>query len=306
MMVALTVIAAVSALPAQGQARGERGVLAREAVVYLAPDAKSAKLGQAGRGREVAVLDRSREWLQGFITLGPGKEVTGWILDKGLVRTSTPNGDRILFGEAAESEAEASRRGGRKLAAEDAMRLYYRTAEYFPNSPLAGEALYRAADIRWQIDSADAKRRPSSKDDPRYRPLINEEFVREVKKRFPNTRWAAMAEFLKLENKLCGDWQGQSKCPEKETELYEEYVKDHPQSPKAPEALYLAAGRQAALIEIYKTENNPSRAAGARARGIALAQRIASQYAESDLGPRATRLVYAMEQQIPLYGNTVE
>ncbi|MGH9601465.1 MAG: hypothetical protein ACRD24_03660, partial [Terriglobales bacterium] len=179
-------------------------------------------------------------------------------------------------------------------------------AEYFPNSPLAGEALYHAADIRWQIDSADAKSRPSAKDSPSYRPLIDEEFVRQVKKRFPNTKWAAMADFLKLENKLCGDWQGQSKCPEKETELYEEYAKEHPQSPKVAEALYLAAGRQVALIEIYKTENNPSRSAGARTRGIALAHRIVSQHADGEWALRAARLVYMMEQQIPLYGNTVE
>lgn len=290
---------------AHAQAK-ERGVLVREAQVYLAPDAKSAKLGQAGRGREIAVLDRSREWVQGFITVGPGKDITGWMINKGIVTASTPKGDHILFGEAVESEQEATRRRGRKGAAEDAMRLYYRTAEYFPNSPLAGEALYRAADIRWQIDAADARSRPSAKDDPRYRPLINEEFIREVKKRFPNTKWAAMAEFLKLDNKLCGDWQGQSKCPEKETEIYEEYVKEYPQSPKVPEALYLAAGRQAALIEIYKTENNPSKSAAARTRGIALAQRIVSQYADSEWANRAIRLVFMMEQQIPLYGNTVE
>ena len=303
---ALVAIAAVAA-QAHGQAaRGERGVLMREAVVYLTPDAKSAKLGQAGRGREVAVLDRSREWIKGFITVGPGKDITGWMLDKGVVLGSTPNGDRILFGEAADSEAEASRRGGRKGAPEDAMRLYYRTAEYFPNSTLAGEALYRAADIRWQMDARDARSRPSAKDDPRYRPLINDDFIREVKKKFPNTKWAAMAEFLRIENKLCGDWQGQSKCPEKETEIYEEYVKEYPQSPKAPEALYLAAWRQAALIEIYKTETNPSRSAAARARGIALAQRIVSQHADSEWALRAARLAFAMEQQIPLYGNTVE
>ncbi len=305
---ALVLATALGAAPsAHAQAtRGERGVLMREAVVYLTPDAKSAKLGQAGRGREVAVLDRSREWIKGFITVGPGKDITGWILDKGVVLTSTPSGDRILFGEAVDSEAEASRRGGRKGAAEDAMRLYYRTADYFPSSPLAGEALYRAVDIRWQMDARDAKSRPSAKDDPRYRPHIEEEFVREVKKKFPNTKWAAMAEFLKIDNKLCGDWQGQSKCPEKETEIYEEYVKDHPQSPKAPEALYLAAWRQAALIEIYKTENNPGRSAGARARGIALAQRIVAQHAESEWALRAARLAFALEQQVPLYGNTVE
>ncbi|MGH9602382.1 MAG: hypothetical protein ACRD24_08320 [Terriglobales bacterium] len=303
---AAVLCAALPVASAQPSPTRQRGVLVREAIVYLAPDAKSAKLGQAGRGREVAVLDHSREWVQGFITIGPGKDITGWILNKGLVAAATPHGDRILFGEAVDSEAEASRRGGRKGAAEDAMRLYYRTAEYFPNSPLAGEALYRAVDIRWQMDARDAKSRPSAKDDPRYRPHIEEEFVREVKKKFPDTKWAAMAEFLKIDNKLCGDWQGQSKCPEKETEIYEDYVKEYPQSPKAPEALYLAAWRQAALIEIYKTESNPSRSTAARARGIALAQRIISQHGESEYALRAARLAFAMEQQIPLYGNTVE
>ncbi len=301
----LLAVAAGAETAAHAQAK-ERGVLVREAIVYIAPDAKSAKLGQAVRGREIAVLARSREWVQGFVTVGPGKDITGWILDKGVVGAATPNGDRILFGEAADSEAEASRRRGRKGAAEDAMRLYYRTAEYFPSSPLAGEALYRAAEIRWQLDAADARSRPSSKDDPRYRPLIDEELVREVKKKFPNSKWASLAEFLKLENKLCGDWQAQSKCPEKETGIYEEYVKEHPQSPKVAEALYLAAWRQAALVEIYKTENNPSRSAAARARGIALAQRVMAQHAESEWALRAARLAYLMEQQVSLYGNTVE
>ena len=37
-----------------------------------------------------------------------------------------------------DSEAQASRRGGRKFAAQDALRLYERLAEYFPKSPYAG------------------------------------------------------------------------------------------------------------------------------------------------------------------------
>ena len=68
-------------------------------------------------------------------------------------------------------------------------------------------------------------------------------------KKFPNTKWADLAAFRMLDNKLCGDWLAQSKCPEMESALYEKYVAEHPQSPKAAEALYLAAWRQAALIE---------------------------------------------------------
>ena len=39
-----------------------------------------------------------------------------------------------------------------------------------------------------------------------------------------------------LDNKLCGDWQGESKCPEREAEVYEKYADEHPQSPVAAEA----------------------------------------------------------------------
>ena len=47
--------------------------------------------------------------------------------------------------------------------------MYARTQEYFPNSPLAGEALYRAADIRWQLDVEDYRSRPSAKErDPTW------------------------------------------------------------------------------------------------------------------------------------------
>ena len=38
-----------------------------------------------------------------------------------------------------------------------------------------------------------------------------------------------------LDNKICGDWQGSEKCPEKESELYVKYADDHPESPKAAE-----------------------------------------------------------------------
>jgi hypothetical protein len=40
------------------------------------------------------------------------------------------------------------------------MRLYYRIYDLFPASPLAAEGLYRAADIRWQIERSDVLTRP--------------------------------------------------------------------------------------------------------------------------------------------------
>src|SRR5215472_7160763 len=129
-----------------------------------------------------------------------------------------------------------------------AMRLYYRVYDLFPNSPLAAEGLYRAADIRWQIERSDVLTRPSAREREAYmRGQIDEEWMKLVIKKFPGTKWADLAAFHMLENKLCGDWQGASKCPEKESELYEKYVKEHPQSPSNPEALYDAAWRQSEI-----------------------------------------------------------
>ncbi len=285
----------------------ERALAVREAVLYVAPEVTSAKLGNVGRGRELVILEKSQGWLHVLASVTPERDVNGWVLDKGMVRTSTPNGDRILFGEAADSEAEASRRHGRRGAAGDAQRLYYRMAEYFPTSPLAGEALFRAADIKWQLDYEDMMSRPSAKErDPGDRLPLDEEGMRQVRKKFPNTKWADLAAFRMLDNKLCGDWLAQSKCPEMESRLYEKYADEHPQSPKTAEALYLAAWRQAALIEIYKTEENAGHSAGARSKALALAQRVISQYPQSDWALRAQRLGYLVEQNVPTYGNTLE
>jgi hypothetical protein len=282
----------------------ERGVLVRVANIYISPDPSSAKLGEVGRGREVAVLQNSRDWVNVEANVTDERTVSGWILDKGLIRASTPNGDKILYGEAVDSEDQASRRHGRPGADQDAMRLYYETAEYFPTSPMAGEAMYRSADIRWQLEKADVMSRPSSRtEEPFMREGMEEKYLKEVIKKFSGSKWADLAAFELLDNKLCGDWQAQSKCPERETDLYLKYVKDRPQSPKAAEALYDAAYRQSALIEIYKTEADPKKSDQAKAKATDLAQRVAQQYPETDYGARAQRLLYLMQQGIPTYGN---
>ena len=161
-------IAALLIFALSAFAQVERGIMVREAQLYVSPAASSQRLAKVGRGREVAVIERSHDYIKvlaqvkdaprssSYFDETPGLSITGWLLDKGVIRASTPNGDKVLFGEAADSEAEASKRAGRRGAAEDAMRLYAATAEYFPGSPLAGEALWRSADIRWQIDRSDA------------------------------------------------------------------------------------------------------------------------------------------------------
>ena len=187
------------------------------------------------------------------------------------------------------------------------MRLYYRTAEYFPTSPLAGEGMYRSADIRWQIDKADVMSRPSAKEKEAYlREGMPEDFMKEVIKKFPGTKWADLAAFHLIENKLCGDWQGSTKCPDKEADMYEKYVNDHPQSPAIVEALYDAAWRRSALIEMYKTEGQSKKSDESRGKAIALAQKAVTQGAQSDWGPRAQLLLFMIEQNIPTYGSGVD
>src|SRR5271163_3994601 len=265
----------------------DRGTLVREAVIYLSPDTSSNKLAQVERGRELILLERSPKWLHVEALLGSnnavdpafvlededqGKTISGWVLDTGLVWASTPNGDRILFGAAVDSEDEASRRHGRRGAAQDASRLYRRIYYIFPTSPIAAEALYRFADIRSQIDKSDMQSRPSARErDPVLREGIIEDSMRQVMKKFPDSKWAQLAAFHLIDNKLCGDWQGASKCPDKEADIYEKYVKDHPESPAAAEALYDAAWRRAALIEIYKTEEQAKKSEQAKGLAIGLA-----------------------------------
>jgi hypothetical protein len=289
-------------------AQTQRGVMVREAPLYISPDSRSAKLGTVARGREVAIIDQSKNFVKVFAEMGQASDVTGWILEKGLVRDTTPNGDRILFGEAVDSENEASKRGGRKGADKDALRLYYRTYEHFPKSPLAGEALWRAADIDWQLNKSDVMGRRSARErDPFLRGRIPTELMDEVRKKFPGTKWASLASFAKIDNELCGEWKGSPKCPEKETDMYEEYVKNHPQSPKAAEALYEAAWRQAALVDMYRADNDSARSQKALARAKAILQRIQTEFAQQqDWANRAMALQFKLEQGIPTYGVPAE
>ncbi len=131
-------------------------------------------------------------------------------------------------------------------------------------------------------------------------------FMKEVIKKFPNSKWADLAAFHLIENKLCGDWQGDPKCPAKEAEIYEKYANEHPQSPAAPEALYDAASRYSALIEMYKTDEQPKKSEESKTKAMAIAQRVVTRFPQSDWGARAQRILYLIQQGIPTYGNAVE
>src|SRR6266496_2103043 len=98
-------------------AQVQRGTLVHEETIRVSPSADTAKLGEAGRGHELIIIESSREWTHVEAILreprrdadeddpeSQGKTITGWVLTKALVGTSTPDGDKIIFGEAANSE----------------------------------------------------------------------------------------------------------------------------------------------------------------------------------------------------------
>ncbi len=155
---------------------------------------------------------------------------------------------------------EAAQPHAPKDAAEEAHLLYQRVAEYFPDSPLAAEAMYRSADVRWQLDKADISTLPSAKEQEAYlRPQIYEGDMQQVMKLYPGSKEAALAAYDLLDNKLCGDWQGLPKCPEMEARLYEKYADRYPDSPKAAQALYEATYREGVLVEMYLVQEEKKR-----------------------------------------------
>ena len=282
-------------------ADAEHATLIREESLTSSAGANAQKLAQVDRGSALTILERSQADGQPWVKISMAadqqaqvsREVTGWLPAKSIVTASTANGDEIVFGQGVDSERQAEERGGRKGAAQDALRLYSRVPEMFPGSPLAAEGMWRAADIRWQLTKADFVR--SGKP-------MEEKYLREVMAKFPQSKQAELAAYDLLESQLCPEWRGLAECPIKEAALYEQYAHEHPQSPKAAEALYNAAWRQAAVTDIYRINNDRSKSDAARQKGIALARQIESQQQDQDWKMRATDLIYKLEKKIPIYG----
>ena len=302
---------------------GPRATALRITVLYVAPDPSSQKVDRVQIGREMVIAEKSGPWMRVyantdieeargndapvFDTNDTPPPVSGWIQAKGVVLETTPNGDQILMGEAANQEALASDPRGPANAAKSARYLYRRLAEMFPNSPLAPEAAWRAADDQWQIQKADAASRSSAKERDAYmREQMDEDEMKKILKYYPKTRWAALAAFELIDNKLCGDWQGSPKCPEKESEFYEKYADEYPDGPRTAQALYLAVYRQAVLVNMYGADGSDKKADAAHDRARGLAGRLKDKFAQSDYTWRAGTLVYKLDQGVPVYGIDLE
>jgi outer membrane protein assembly factor BamD (BamD/ComL family) len=308
---------------AESYDKAARATVLHDANVYVAADADAQKISLVTPGHEVVIVERNGPWVKVFANtdvrddaneddrskpeFGEDANVTpasGWIRDKGIVGPNTSGGDVILFGSAANFEDDATRPHAPKGAAGAAHLLYRRVVEYFPNSDLASEAAWRSADIRWQLDKLDVSTLPSAKEQEAYlRPQIYEGEMKKVMKMYPGSRFAAMAAYDLLDNKLCGDWQGLPKCPEMETGLYEKYAQQYPDGPKSAEALYNAVYRQGVVVTMYLVQEDRKRSQAAAQRTQALAQDLKTRYPKSDYAARAASIAFRVAQGIPIYGS---
>ncbi|HUB29637.1 MAG TPA: hypothetical protein VL967_08060 [Terracidiphilus sp.] len=298
---------------------GPRATVLRVTWLYVTPDKSAQKVGRVQVGREMVVAEKSGPWMRVYANTDIQEEhtsdqpifgsndtpppITGWVEAKGVVVEGMPNGDQILMGAAANQEAEASDPRGPANAARSAHLLYRRMVEMFPNSPLAPEAAWRAADILWQIQKSDLSSLPSAKErDPYMREQMDEDGLKKVTKLYPHTRQADLADYELIDNKLCGDWQGSPKCPERESDIFEKYAAEHPDSPRAARALYEAAYRQAVLTDMYGADGNDKKQGEAHNHARDLAARLKDKYPQSDYAWRAAALVFKLDQGVPVYG----
>lgn len=300
---------------------GPRATALQITSLYVTPDTNAERLTKVQIGRELVVAEKSGPWLRVYANTDVQEQsendpdtpmvgsdstpppISGWVQAKGIVEETTPNGDQIIMGTAANEEALAADPRGPVNAAHAAQLLYRRIAEMFPNSPLAPEAAWRAADIQWQIQKSDNSTLPSSHEQAAYlRPQINEDGLKKVIKMYPRTRWAALAAFDLIDNKLCGDWQGSPQCPEKEADVYLKYADEFPDGPRTPRALYEAVYRMAVLTNMYEAAGKADRAKDAHRRATDIAARLRTKFPDSDYTWRAGALVYKLDEGIPVYG----
>lgn len=305
-----------------GYDKSARATILHPAIVYVGPDDTSQKVAEVTPGHELVVIDHSGPWVKVFANTDtadaqdPDREpefaspddtktpASGWIRDKGIVSAATPNGDAILYGAAAELEDQAEKPHAPKDAATGAHLLYRRVFEYFPTSGLAGEAAFRSADIRWQLERTDVSTLPSAKEQEAYlRPQLYEGDLKRVMKLYPQSDYAGKAAYDLIDNKLCGDWQGLPKCPEMEANLYLKYAEQWPASPRAPEAVYNAIYRTGVLVTMYQVQDNQKRADAAADRVARMAADMHVRFPNSDFTRRAESLAFRVKQGISIYGN---
>jgi hypothetical protein len=111
MRIRLVLLAAALFVAPIASAQAQRATLVHEESIRVSPAADAAKLGEAGRGHELVILDNSRDWTQVEAIIrepkkdadeddpdSEGKTITGWLPNKALVNQTTQDGYNFFCG----------------------------------------------------------------------------------------------------------------------------------------------------------------------------------------------------------------
>lgn len=296
LLFALAVLLSLAPAPLRADTTPPKAISLREGKLFLKPDTSSAVVGEVRPGDLVAIFERSPGFARVFV------HASGWMVDQGLLPLANPKAPEVLLGAAAQLQSQAESYSGQTQTAKDAARLFFQVYEYFPQSPQAAEALYRAADIRWQLDMADL---PISSD-PSSREFPDDHWLNKVKGKYPHTPWAARAAFVLLvKHFTCGDWTEKPNCIDKEIGTYRDYLHDYSDSPMAAEAMYQIVYRDAAAWSLYSAPgsgHDAGKATQFASRTQQDAAAIASRYPGTDWTARAQFLAFEVNQGVPVYG----
>ncbi|MGH9392531.1 MAG: hypothetical protein ACRD1E_00030 [Terriglobales bacterium] len=295
MSLKLMVVGAAIAGLCAGQAVAlQKAVALAPAQLYLSPDASSSKLGEVRPGMEIGIQSASGAFVQIFAG------VSGWMANHGYVKLDDPQAPELIFGAGVGFETQAESGSGQDQAALDAARLYLSIYSDFPASARAAEALYRAAEIRWELKLSQMPRRRT----PEERQFPDDMLLRRVEAKFPNSPWAARAAYqLIIEHFTCGDWTEKPQCVEKEIDRYRDYVNKYPSGPYSAEAAYDALYRQGIAWTLYLRPGPRHDQGKAEQYQRALAQQadaIARAYPGTDWAAQAALLAFNAAHGIPL------
>ena len=104
---------------------GPRATALRVTWLFVSPGQNAQKVDRVQPGREMVIAEKSGEWIRVYANtdvqevsekdaplIGAPQDtpppISGWMDAKGVVVETTPNGDQVLMGEAANQEAAAS------------------------------------------------------------------------------------------------------------------------------------------------------------------------------------------------------
>jgi hypothetical protein len=221
---------------------------------------------------------------------------------KGIVIETTPNGDQILMGEAANQESLASDPRGPPTPPKAPACSIAAWLKCSPTPRSCPSRMARRRHPQWQLQKADASTRPSAKErDPYMRDQMDEDELKKIIKLYPHTREADLAAFELIDNKLCGDWQGSPKCPKKKPSS----TRNTPPNSLTAPAPRRPSTRPSTARPSSTTCLPPTAATRKPTRPTTTPKTLASTSqtsSRSPITPASRAIVFKLDQGVPVYG----